>query len=58
MPVYDYRCSECNERVERDVKIKDRDAQVCHQCLNPLKRLMTFKGSVWAPTATGGKGFK
>lgn len=53
MPNYDYVCTECENTEERNVPMESREDQTC-ECGAPLKRKFSFKGSVWAPTATGG----
>ena len=54
MPNYDYKCPVCETVEERNVNMEDREDQTCGECYHPLKRIWNFKGSVWAPTATGG----
>lgn len=54
MPIYTYECSSCQERKELNVKIADRDRQRCI-CKKELKRVITFTGIVFAPTAGGMK---
>lgn len=54
MPLYRYRCDNCETTEERNAKIKDKDRQVCRTCLEPLRSLICFQGSVWSPTANGG----
>lgn len=54
MPNYDYKCPVCKTTVERNVGMDDREEQQCDVCYHPLERKWTFRGSVWAPTATGG----
>lgn len=54
IPNYDFYCSECDTITEKNLPISQRDdAQVC-ECGTELKRKITFKGSVWAPTASSG----
>ena len=54
MPIYDYEvCKNCGRITdERRLPMEERDNQVC-VCGEPIKRLITFEGSVWAPTAGG-----
>ena len=53
MPNYDYKCLVCETAEERNVEADSRDKQNCNECSKPLKRVWSFKGSVWAPTAGG-----
>jgi putative FmdB family regulatory protein len=53
MPLYDYCCVDCKQAEERNVKIDDREDQYCVKCDGHLIREISFKGSVWAPTAGG-----
>lgn len=48
MPLYTYK-NEAGETIERVVSIEDRDHQ------DGLTRVITFTGSVYAPTAGGMK---
>lgn len=47
MPIYSYRDKQTGEIVERVVSIEDRDKQ------KGFERVITFTGSVWAPTSGG-----
>jgi putative FmdB family regulatory protein len=59
-PLYEYQCDMCDDRMERTVKVDDRDNQNCSLCNSPLRRLITtiggvsFKGSGWTPKNTAG----
>lgn len=53
MPIYDYFCVNCESAEERNVSVADRDNQYCG-CDNHLHRQVSFKGVVYAPTATNG----
>lgn len=53
MPNFDYKCPVCESIEERNVAVDDRDEQTCNKCYHPLKRVWSFRGSVWAPTAGG-----
>jgi len=51
MPVYEYRCTRCNEQFEVNQKITDAPLTLC-DCGGELKRLITntsfvLKGSGW-----------
>ena len=56
MPTYEYTCMECDKTITKtDVRIDDRDHQVCENCGNSLKRSWTIGSmSVWSPTKNGG----
>lgn len=50
MPVYDYRCTECNERFEVSRPMGTSQAENCPSCGSVAKRVFTpvgvaFKGS-------------
>ena len=53
MPTYDYECEKEGTLTERMVPIATRDEQVCDFCKSPLKRIVSFNGLTWAPTAGG-----
>jgi hypothetical protein len=53
MPLFDFTCVLCDKSEERNVTISERDRLFC-ECGNRLIRNLTFKGAVYAPTATGG----
>lgn len=55
MPTYDFSCIVCDTDNEKNVTIEERDNQFCGKCGNRLNRNLTFKGSVYAPTAGGMK---
>ena len=40
MPLYDYRCPNCDSKEERNVLIEHRDDQRCLACLSWLERQM------------------
>lgn len=43
MPLYDYRCVGCGERVEKIVRMEDRDGEMkCEKCGERLKREVTL----------------
>ena len=41
MPIYDYLCVFCNDRVERQVPIDERDQQTCSHCGFGISRLVS-----------------
>lgn len=55
MPLYEYECKNCRNRVERIQKVTDPPLQICSRCNGSLKRLIStsnicFKGSGWYVT--------
>ncbi len=55
MPVYEYKCTKCNEEFEVMQKINDEPLAVCSSCGGELKKLITntsfvLKGSGWYVT--------
>ena len=56
MATYDYKCSKCDTKFEKNVPSADRDKEiVCSICGEKANRLLTFVGTVYAPTAGGMK---
>ena len=52
MPLYEYRCTKCNERVEVIQKFSDRLKTKCASCGGKLEKLLSaggfvLKGSGW-----------
>lgn len=52
MPLYEYRCRDCNEITEVIQKFSDPDLRVCSGCGGTVERLLSapairFKGSGW-----------
>ncbi len=39
MPLYDYRCPECKEEIERSATIAERHNQTCETCGGPLEKI-------------------
>jgi putative FmdB family regulatory protein len=68
MPLYEYRCNECESNVEVIQKFSDPDLAECSECGGSLERLVSapairFKGSGWyvndyARKGPGGAGSK
>ena len=55
MPIYEYKCTECNEHFEVMQKITDDPLTTCSSCGGELKKLITstsfvLKGSGWYVT--------
>jgi len=55
MPVYEYKCTECNKEFEVMQKITEDHLTVCSSCGGALKKLITntsfvLKGSGWYVT--------
>ena len=60
MPLYEYQCSQCGERVEIIQKISDPPYSHCPKCGGEMKKLLSapaiqFKGSGWYKTDYAGK---
>jgi len=64
MPLYEYRCLECEVRFERLQRVDDAPVATCPQCGGRVERLLgvpalQFKGSGWYVTdygrSSGGK---
>lgn len=60
MPLYEYQCTSCGERVEKIQKFSDPPITECEACGSKLKRLVSspaiqFKGSGWYVTDYGHK---
>jgi putative FmdB family regulatory protein len=63
MPIYEYHCATCNERMEMIQKISDPPFTHCPKCSGELRKLISspaiqFKGSGFYKTdyASGGSG--
>lgn len=55
MPLYEYRCEECEAQTEILQRMDDPPAEVCPKCGGSLKKLISapafqFKGSGWYVT--------
>jgi putative FmdB family regulatory protein len=52
MPLYEYECLGCQDRVERRQRFNDEPLRVCPSCGGEMRRLLfpagiVFKGSGW-----------
>lgn len=55
MPIYEYQCTECNERIEVMQKFSDEPLTTCSSCGGALKKVIAptafvLKGSGWYVT--------
>jgi len=55
MPIYEYKCAECGERVEKMQKVADAPLAVCEVCGGKLEKQWSlsgfqFKGAGWYVT--------
>jgi putative FmdB family regulatory protein len=55
LPLYEYQCAQCGERIEKIQKFSDPPLTKCQECGGPLERLLStpaiqFKGSGWYVT--------
>jgi len=55
MPIYEYKCTKCNEQFEVIQKFSDEPLKKCKSCGGKLKKLITntsfvLKGSSWYVT--------
>jgi putative FmdB family regulatory protein len=55
MPIYEYRCQRCGERLEAMRRLADAPLTVCPACGGELRKLVSapafqFKGSGWYVT--------
>ena len=55
MPIYEYECDECNNRIEVMQKVSDPPLTECRACRGPLRKIVSpagllFKGSGWYVT--------
>jgi putative FmdB family regulatory protein len=60
MPLYEYKCSNCNSHVEVVQKVNDQPLKKCPKCGGALKKLLSapglqFKGKGWYVTDYGEK---
>jgi putative FmdB family regulatory protein len=55
LPIYEYQCRKCGQRVEKIQKFTDPPLTTCKKCRGTLQRLLSspaiqFKGSGWYVT--------
>lgn len=60
MPLYEYQCSKCGQRIEKIRKFSDPPLSKCPHCGGKLERLLSsssfrLKGSGWYATDYGRK---
>ena len=41
MPIYDYECEKCHEKVEVLQKPSDEPLKICEKCGGPLNKIIT-----------------
>lgn len=61
MPIYEYECTKCGQRIEVMRKMTDPPLKRCRRCSGKLERLLSpvgfqFKGSGWYITDYARKG--
>ena len=62
MPLYEYECTQCGQRIEKIQKFSDAPLSKCGKCGGKLQRLISspaiqFKGSGWYVTDYARKGY-
>ena len=55
MPIYEYECASCHQRVEVIQKFSDKPLKKCAHCGGPLQKVLSapalvFKGTGWYVT--------
>lgn len=60
MPIYEYKCAECGEHIEKMQKVSDDPLTVCEKCGGRLEKQWSrsgfqFKGEGWYVTDYAGK---
>lgn len=60
MPIYEYKCQDCEEQLEALQRVSEPPLTTCPECGGPLKKLLSapafqFKGSGWYVTDYAGK---
>lgn len=60
MPIYEYKCADCGEHIEKMQKISDAPLSVCESCGGRMEKQVSrsgfqFKGSGWYVTDYAGK---
>jgi putative FmdB family regulatory protein len=61
VPIYEYECEKCGERLEKIQKVSDPPLERCYSCGGRLRRLIgvpaiQFKGKGWYITDYARKG--
>src|SRR6185295_15941488 len=60
MPIYEYKCGTCGNRIEKIQKVSDEPLTVCENCGGKLEKQVSlsgfqFKGAGWYVTDYAGK---
>lgn len=60
MPIYEYKCAECNAQIEKMQKVSDEPLTVCENCGGKMEKQWSlsgfqFKGEGWYVTDYAGK---
>ena len=60
MPIYEYKCSECDSHFEKMQKVSEEPLKVCEKCGGKLEKQWSlsgfqFKGEGWYVTDYAGK---
>lgn len=60
MPIYEYKCAECGQLIEKMQRISDAPLTVCENCGGKLEKQISrsgfqFKGDGWYVTDYAGK---
>ena len=60
MPIYEYECADCGERIERLQRLNDPPPDACEACGGSMKRMLSapaiqFKGTGWYVTDYAGR---
>lgn len=55
MPIYEYLCKQCGERLEKRQNVSDPPLEICENCGGPLEKQWSlsgfqFKGAGWYVT--------
>lgn len=61
MPIYEFRCTKCNEKIEVLQKLSDKSPTRCKKCGGRLEKMISapavqFKGEGWYVTDYARKG--
>ena len=60
MPIYEYECADCSQRIERLQRLNDPPPKACEACGGTMKRMLSapafqFKGTGWYVTDYAGR---